>query len=72
VACNGVMHLINTVLLPFDGDGKLDPKQRQRLVKADDAMDARDPQDGDTEYFEDLMKGGAFLGSYTRPLFSST
>jgi hypothetical protein len=46
------------VLLPFDGDGKLDPTQYQRLEKADDAMDVRDPSDGDTEYFKDLMKEG--------------
>ena len=30
-ACNGILHMVDTVLLPFDGDDKLSPEQLERL-----------------------------------------
>ena len=30
-ACNGVLHMIDHVLLPFDGDDELSPEQIERL-----------------------------------------
>ena len=53
VACNGVLHMVNNVLLPFDGDGELDDDQKRRLADAKRALDARYPDrpaDIDPEY----------------------
>ena len=53
VACNGVLHMVDTVLLPFDGDGELDDEQKRRLADAKRALDARYPDrpaDIDPEY----------------------
>ena len=30
-ACNGIIHLVDGVLLPFDADGELSEKQKERL-----------------------------------------
>ena len=43
VACNGVLHMVDHCLLPFDGDGKLNAEQRARLRDAKRALDARYP-----------------------------
>ena len=43
VACNGVLHMVDHCLLPFDGDGKLNDAQRARLRDARRALDARYP-----------------------------
>lgn len=43
VACNGVCHMIDRVLLPFDGDGKLSKEQKLRLAGAKRALEARYP-----------------------------
>lgn len=43
VACNGVLHMVDHCLLPFDGDGKLNDAQRARLRDAKRALDARYP-----------------------------
>lgn len=34
IACNGIIHVIDTVLLPFDGDGVLDDAQKDALRDA--------------------------------------
>ena len=34
VACNGVLHMVDHCLLPFDGDGRLDGAQRARFVSS--------------------------------------
>ena len=52
-ACNGYLHFVDTVLLPFDGDGELDEVQKRRLRDAKVALDARYPErpaDIDPEY----------------------
>lgn len=43
VACNGVLHMVDHCLLPFDGDGKLNAEQRARMRDAKRALDARYP-----------------------------
>tara|TARA_B110000261_G_scaffold34019_2_gene39399 strand:+ start:1354 stop:2451 length:1098 start_codon:yes stop_codon:yes gene_type:complete len=43
VACNGVLHMVQHCLLPFDGDNKLDIAQKQRLVDAKRALELRYP-----------------------------
>ena len=53
IACNGVLHMVDTVLLPFDGDGELDDEQKRRLADAKRALDAKYPDrptDIDPEY----------------------
>ena len=44
VACNGVLHMVDHCLLPFDGDGELNDAQRARLRDAKKALDARYPE----------------------------
>ena len=39
----GVLHMVDKVLLPFDGDGELSPVQKARLAGAKKALDARYP-----------------------------
>jgi len=39
-ASNGVMHLIDAVLLPLDGDGELDEEQKKRIELAKQKMQA--------------------------------
>jgi hypothetical protein len=39
----GVVHLTDTCLLPYDGDGVLSEAQRQRMCEAKKALDARYP-----------------------------
>tara|TARA_Y100000994_G_scaffold151088_1_gene123697 strand:- start:103 stop:909 length:807 start_codon:yes stop_codon:yes gene_type:complete len=34
IACNGIIHVIDSVLLPFDGDGVLDDEQKDELRDA--------------------------------------
>ena len=34
-ACNGLVHTVDTVLLPLDGDGELDPFQQERIAGTD-------------------------------------
>ena len=34
IACNGIIHVIDSVLLPFDGDGVLDDEQKYELRDA--------------------------------------
>lgn len=53
-ACNGIIHFVDGVLLPFDADGELSDKQRERLEDAK-AMMAPPPADA----FEDLLTGAA-------------
>jgi hypothetical protein len=43
VACNGVLHMIDTVLLPFDGDDTLNEEQTERLIAAKEALEERYP-----------------------------
>jgi hypothetical protein len=43
VACNGVLHMVQHCLLPFDGDNELDIAQKQRLVDAKRALELRYP-----------------------------
>ena len=63
VACNGVLHMVDTVLLPFDGDGELDDEQKRRLADAKRALDAKYPDrpaDIDPEYeAEDVFEYSA-------------
>ena len=44
VACNGVLHMVDHCLLPFDGDGELNDAQKARLRDAKRALDARYPE----------------------------
>ena len=44
VACNGVLHMVDHCLLPFDGDGELSDAQKARLRDAKRALDARYPE----------------------------
>jgi len=38
-ACNGVIHVIDSVLLPFDGDSELDEEQKARVAKYKSKVD---------------------------------
>lgn len=44
IACNGVLHMVDHCLLPFDGDGVLDDTQRAQLADAKRALDLRYPE----------------------------
>jgi len=37
-ACNGIIHLVDGVLLPFDADGELSEKQKERLEDAKEML----------------------------------
>lgn len=52
-ACNGIIHLVDGVLLPFDADGELSEKQKERLE------DAKEMLSGAIEEEEEEMEEGA-------------
>lgn len=52
-ACNGIIHLVDGVLLPFDADGELSEKQKERLE------DAKEMLSEAIEEEEEEMEGAA-------------
>ena len=52
-ACNGIIHLVDGVLLPFDADGELSEKQKERLE------DAKEMLSEAIEEKEEEMEGAA-------------
>jgi len=53
IACNGIIHVIDTVLLPFDGDGVLDDAQKDALR---DAIRALFEIDGPGTIADDVIR----------------
>lgn len=44
-ACGSVVHIIDGVLLPIDGDGELTPEQQARIERARDVLRGKDDDD---------------------------
>ena len=43
IACNGIIHVIDSVLLPFDGDGVLDDDQKKMVGRDSDFIPLNGP-----------------------------
>jgi hypothetical protein len=53
IACNGIIHIVDTVLLPFDGDGELDERQK---IELRDGIRALFEIDGEGTFSDDVIR----------------
>jgi hypothetical protein len=51
-ACGSVVHTIDAVLLPIDGDAELEPFQEERLAKIKARAEAAEARSGDARSYE--------------------
>jgi len=52
-ACGSVVHIIDGVLLPIDGDGELTPEQQARIERARDVLRGKDDEDDEDDDDDD-------------------
>merc|ERR1712100_390480 len=58
-ACNGIIHLVDGVLLPFDANGELSEKQIERLEDAKEMLSEAIEEEEEMEEEEEEMEGAA-------------
>ena len=58
-ACNGIIHLVDGVLLPFDANGELSEKQIERLEDAKEMLSEAIEEEEEEEMEEEEMEGAA-------------